>query len=360
MNLASEVPRFGNWDQMQLGKEILTLEASALLQLAREFDYQAFAKAVEMVAKCQGNLIVIGMGKAGLIGKKISATLASTGTPSHFLHPGEAYHGDLGRIHKNDIAMVLSFSGETEEVTRLLPSLVQAQVPLIAITKEKTNTLGEAATVTLPLGDLKEACSLGLAPSTSTTAMLAIGDAVALVASKQKDFAAEDFARFHPGGSLGKKLATVNELMRPLGECRLASDKMSVREILASLSSPGRRTGAIILTNSQGELSGVFTDSDLARILERKEDHLLSLPIHEIMTANPATIDSGEKVAVAVLLLQEKKISELPVVDVKNRPVGLIDITDLLTLMPTAENLSPSPELTNGSGPFQILPSSQE
>jgi arabinose-5-phosphate isomerase len=285
-------------------------------------------------------VIVSGMGKAGLVGQKTTATLASTGTRAHFLHPAEAIHGDLGRVHSDDVVLMLSQSGETEEIVRLLPSLAELGVPLIAITARATSRLGRAADVVLSLGTLREACTLGLAPSTSTTAMIAVGDALALVVSRMKGFAAEDFARFHPGGSLGLQLSRVEEVMRPLQDCRVAADRLTVREVFVHLSRPGRRTGAIMLVDADGRLSGIFTDSDLARLFEANCDAAFDQPVRQVMTANPAKVEQGTRLPEAVEILRTKKISELPVVDEQNHPVGLIDITDVMSLLP-AEKATP-------------------
>ncbi len=206
-------------DQLRDAREIIQLESRALWKLADRLDGE-FCRAVEQLFGCRGSVIVSGMGKAGLIGQKIAATLASTGTRSHYLHPAEAVHGDLGRIHHEDVLLILSQSGETEEVVRLLPSLTTLGVPIVAVTGSRTSTLARAATVTIDLGPLKEACSLGLAPSTSTTAMLAMGDALALVTSRMRAFRREDFARFHPAGNLGRRLSRVDDCMRPLAQCR--------------------------------------------------------------------------------------------------------------------------------------------
>ena len=185
-------------------------------------------------------------------------------------------------------------SGETAEVTRLIPSLAEAAVPLVAITGNPQSALGRAAHVVLDLGPLKEACSLGLAPSTSTTAMLALGDALALVASRCRQFSREDFARYHPGGSLGRKLSKVEDVMRPLAECRVCAETWTVREVLVRVSRPGRRTGAIMLLDAHGVLSGIFTDSDLARMLEQNQDRSLDLPIGQVMTRHPTTVLDGQ------------------------------------------------------------------
>jgi arabinose-5-phosphate isomerase len=274
------------------------------------------------------------MGKAGLIGQKIMATLASTGTPSHCLHPAEAVHGDLGRVHAADVVLVLSQSGETEEVVRLLPPLAELGVPILALTGRADSTLGRAATVVIELGQLDEACPLGLAPSTSTTAMLAVGDALALVVSRLRGFGREDFARFHPAGSLGQKLSKVEHHARPLEQCRIASQEETVRQVLIHVSVPGRRTGATMLVDEQGRLAGIFTDSDLARLFERRRDGELDGPVRKVMTVNPLKVVVGSMMTDAVALMAQRKISELPVVDDQGRPVGLIDITDVVGLLP--------------------------
>jgi arabinose-5-phosphate isomerase len=322
-------------EQLKYAAEIIEIEGNTLLSLAKRLDGE-FCRAVDLVFRCSGSLIVTGIGKAGLIGQKLAATLASTGTRSHFLHPGEAVHGDLGRIHHNDVVLVLSQSGETEEVVRLLPSLASFGVPVIALTGRAASTLGRAATVVIPLGPLQEACSLGLAPSTSTTAMLAMGDALALVVSRLRDFRKEDFARFHPAGALGRQLAKVEDCMRPLAQCRLARADQTVREVLAAPRPSGRRTGAIMLTDSAGALVGIFTDSDLARLFERRREGSLDGPIRDVMTHGPRTVPQGSRMPDAVAIMAERKLSELPVIDATAKPIGLIDITDVVGLFPEA------------------------
>lgn len=308
-------------------------ESRALADLAKRLNSN-FCRAADCIFECRGSVIVSGMGKAGLVGQKITATLASTGTRSHFLHPAEAVHGDLGRVHPEDVMLILSQSGETEEVVRLLPSLTEMRVPILAITGRAESSLGRAARVILVLGLLDEACPLGLAPSTSTTAMLALGDALALVVSRMRNFTRDDFARFHPAGSLGRKLSKVENHFRPLEQCRVASDERSVREVFVSASMPGRRTGAIMLVDPAGQLSGVFTDSDLARLFEGRRDRDLDGPVREVMTSHPLTVPLGSLMTDAVALMARRKISELPVVDAEGKPAGLIDITDVVGLLP--------------------------
>ena len=321
------------FEQLRYARHVLEKEGRALMDVARRLD-RRFCDAVALLLECRGSVIVSGMGKAGLVGQKIMATLASTGTPSHCLHPAEAVHGDLGRVHRDDVLLILSQSGETDEVLRMLPSLAELGVPIVAITARPDSSLGRSAAVVLELGSLEEACSLGLAPSTSTTAMLALGDALALVVSRMRRFGREQFARFHPAGALGWKLSKVEQHMRPLAQCRAASEEHTVREILVEGSRPGRRSGAIMLVDGQGRLSGIFTDSDLARLFEQHRDAQLDAPVRTVMTAEPRRVVAGTLMSEAVALLARHKISELPIVDQHGRPLGLLDITDVVEMLP--------------------------
>ena len=321
------------FEQLRLARQIIEQESKTLLEVAGRLDSQ-FCEAVNHLYRCRGSVIVCGMGKAGLIGQKIMATLGSTGTRSHFLHPAEAVHGDLGRVHHDDVVLMLSQSGETEEIVRIIPSLVDIGAPILAMTARPDSKLGQAATVVLELGSLDEACPLGLAPTASTTAMLALGDALALVTSRMRNFAREDFARSHPAGSLGRKLSKVDEHLRTLSHCRVAPQEKTIRRILVDLSMPGRRTGAIMLVDGEGKLSGIFTDSDLARLFEHRREEALDRPIREVMTARPTTVRMGAKMTDAVATMAQRKISELPVVDAEGRPVGLIDVTDVVGTFP--------------------------
>jgi arabinose-5-phosphate isomerase len=324
------------FEQLRLARQIIEQESRTLLDVAERLDSQ-FCRAVDYLYRCRGSVIVCGMGKAGLVGQKIMATLASTGTRSHCLHPAEAVHGDLGRVHHDDVMLMLSQSGQTEEIVRILPSLADLGVPIVAITARADSTLGQAAAVVLELGPLDEACPLGLAPTTSTTAMLALGDALALVTSRLRNFAREDFARSHPAGSLGRKLSKVDHHLRALAQCRVALDEKTVRQVFVDLSVPGRRTGAIMLVDGEGRLSGIFTDSDLARLFEHRREDALDRPIREVMTARPVIVQTGTKMIDAVATMAQRKISELPVVDAAGRPVGLIDVTDVVGMFPEIE-----------------------
>ncbi|HEX5471647.1 MAG TPA: KpsF/GutQ family sugar-phosphate isomerase [Lacipirellulaceae bacterium] len=330
-------------EQLRAGREIVRREAAGVWKVSYRLN-STFCEAVKLLFTCKGSVIVTGMGKAGIIGQKIAATLSSTGTRAHFMHPAEAFHGDLGRVHPDGVVVMLTQSGETAEVVQLLPSLREFGVPLIAITAARTSSVGQAANVVIELGELEEVCSLGLAPSTSTTAMLAVGDALALVLSKMRNFQADDFARFHPGGALGRKLSRVDDIMRPIAECRVASDAQTVREVIVACSKPGRRSGAIMLTDKTGHLTGLFTDSDLARLFERRDEQSLDQPMSEVMIARPTTVPSGTRVGDAVMLLAQRKFRELPVVDKKGRPIGLVDVTDVVGLKAEAEAANAKPK----------------
>lgn len=319
------------YQQLCAAKEIVRHEAIALWHVSNRID-TAFTDAIELIQNVPGAVIVTGMGKAGIIGQKIAATMASTGVRAHFVHPAEAFHGDLGRFHEDDVVLALSQSGETAEVTQLLPTLRSRGIPIVAVVSSAECTLARAAEVVIELGKLDEACSLGLAPSTSTTAMLSLGDALALVLSQVRGFQPEDFAKHHPGGSLGKRLSNVEDVMRPLAECRVASAGAAARQVLIECSKPGRRTGAIMLTDDQGRLAGLFTDSDLARLFERGGEAKLDQPIAELMMQKPTTITAGAKTAAAVEMLAQRKFSELPVVDSDGKPAGMIDVTDVVGL----------------------------
>lgn len=328
---ALDAPALTPFQQLRYAREIIEMEADALSHLAERLNAD-FLEAVSHIFCCESNIIVTGMGKAGLIGQKIAATLSSTGTRSHFLNPAEAFHGDLGRIHKDDVVIILSQSGTTDEIVRLLPSLAEFNTTIIAITRDCKSPLGAAATVVLELGPLQEACALGLAPSTSTTAMLAYGDSLALVTSRMRNFCREDFARFHPGGNLGTQLAQVDQRMRPLDQCRCAEEAETLRQVLSKHPLEGRRSGAVVIVDAMQRLTGIFTDSDLARLFESHRETALDRPISEVMTRQPILVPSGSMLCDAMTIMAERKLSELPVVDAAGIPLGLLDITDLVNV----------------------------
>jgi len=320
-----------SFERMQYASQVVKQQSEAVVALANHIPAE-FDLAVELMLGCQGSIIVTGMGKAGWIGQKVSASLASTGTCSHFLHPAEAIHGDLGRVGPNDLVLAFSNSGETGEIVTLLPSLKKMGVPLIAVTANRESTLSKQSDLTLDYGKTPESGHLGLAPSTTTTLMLVLGDALALTLSQERKFQPQDFAKYHPGGSLGRRLSLVEEIMRPTSQCRVAIETETVRAIYIRNQSETRRSGAVMVLSAQGTLTGVFTDSDLARLLEKQQDSQLDAPISEVMTHGPVTVCEGTRTEVAVETLACRNISELPVVDGENRPIGMIDITDVVNL----------------------------
>ncbi len=323
------------FDRLAYAQRVLRAEAASLDVVAGRLD-DGFTQVTDAIFACRGRVAVIGVGKSADVGQKIVGTLNSTGTRAYTLDATRAVHGDLGSIHPDDVALLLSHSGESEELLRLLNPLKKLASAVLAITSSPTNTLARVADSAIIYGPVKEACPLALAPSTSTTVMLALGDAIAFTLLEQRQFTAEEFAKFHPAGSLGRKLAIVSEWMRQGEELRLAPQTDSVREVFARVRHTGRRTGAIMLVAHDGRLAGLFTDSDLARLFENREDNLLDSPIANLMTREPVVISPDARVTVALEILKSRKFSELPVVDEAGRPVGMLDITDLIGLDPLA------------------------
>ncbi|QDT14516.1 KpsF/GutQ family sugar-phosphate isomerase [Alienimonas californiensis] len=311
--------------------EVLRAEADALLALAKS-PPAGLLDAADLIESRGGGVVVTGMGKAGLVGRKIAATLASLGTPACVLHPGEAVHGDLGMVRDDATVLALSHSGETAEVTQILAPLARREVPVVAVTARAGSTLGRAATVVVAMGQLREADVHNLAPTVSTCAMMALGDALAVLLSERAEFTPDRFAAFHPAGSLGRKLARVDEVMRTGSAVRVFADYEPVRKVLVTAEGE-RRTGAVMLIDDAGRLTGLFTDSDLARLLARRGEHELDRPVSAVMTRSPITVGEHVSVGEAVSLLKGRKLSELPVVDASGRPVGLVDITDLIGLV---------------------------
>jgi arabinose-5-phosphate isomerase len=288
---------------------VLRLEASAIQNLEPRLG-ASFDRAIDLILACTGMVVVTGMGKAGLVGQKISATLASTGTPSLFLHPGEA------------------------ELKALIPAARRLGTPLIALTESAASTLGRHADCVLELGPLPEACPLGLAPTASTSAMLALGDALAMVVLEERGFSKEDYARFHPAGSLGRRLMQVGELMRRGHELPLCPDTATVLEVLEVMTRTPGRPGAALLTDPTGRLSGIFTDGDLRRTIARATGPFQAEPIAAHMGRHPKTIPPTALAEDAMRLLRDHKIDQLAVVDPTHHPIGLLDIQDVLDLKP--------------------------
>ncbi|MBA4187067.1 MAG: KpsF/GutQ family sugar-phosphate isomerase [Planctomycetaceae bacterium] len=323
---------------------ILRAEASSLAVVADRLD-DGFDKVVDILFKCRGRVAVIGVGKSADVGQKITGTLNSTGTRSYILDATRAIHGDLGMVHPDDVALMLSHSGESDELLRLLSPLRKISSGLVAITGSSKSTVARSADAAIVYGQITEVCPMALAPSTSTTIMIALGDAIAFSMLEQRQFTPEQFARFHPGGSLGRRLATVAECMRHGHELRIALSSDTIRTVFARVRHTGRRTGAIILTDSEGRLTGLFTDSDLARLFEARQDDALDSPVERVMTRNPVVIGPDARLGEALDILKSRKISELPVVDLEGRPVGMLDITDLIGLEPVASVAETRPVL---------------
>jgi len=317
---------------LDYARRVIQAEADAIASMTPIVNGR-FARAVEMIYHCTGSCIVSGIGKAGIIGRKISATLASTGTPSHFLHPAEAVHGDLGRLRRDDIVMILSYGGETDEIIRLINLVKQLQIRLIAITGDEGSTLGRYSDVVLCMGKVNEACPLGVAPSVSTTCMLAIGDALAFTVMKARDFSVEDYVRFHPGGSLGAKLMTVEQSMmfRPGEKLPIADTEDTVRRMLDKTNDL-KRHGAVMIVDADGRLAGIVTDADLRRLLTRQGAAAFDLKAGAIMTAGCKRIRADALAAEATAIFHKHRIDELPVVDAADRPVGLIDVQDVVMI----------------------------
>jgi len=308
-------------------KEVLRIEAEAIRRLIPRIDSK-FEKAVEMIYNCKGRVVVTGMGKPGFIAQKISATLSSLGTPSLFLHPAEALHGDLGRVTKDDVVIAISNSGETEEITRFLPMVKKIGAKMIALTGRQRSTLAKFSDITIDVSVEKEACSLGLAPTSSTTATLAMGDALAVALLDKRGFKKEDYAFYHPAGALGKRLLLkVEDIMRKGSDNPIVKENAIIKDVLLKITKA--RAGSAAVVNASGKLVGIFTDGDLRRHLEIDPD-LTKKRVSQVMTKGPTTIKKGHLAAEAFKILKEKRIDEVPIVNEKNKPVGLLDVQDLL------------------------------
>lgn len=314
-------------------EHVIRSEGQAVIGLAELTRKPAFAQAVRLFLECRGSVIVTGMGKAGLVGHKISSTLASTGTASHFMHPAEAVHGDLGRILSTDIVLALSHSGESEEIIRLIEPLKQMQVKLVAIVGDSQSRLAAHSEVALCMGMLIEACPLGVAPSVSTTCMLALGDALALTTMKARHFSVEDYARFHPAGALGRKLLTVGQTMlfKPGETLPLAQMGDTILQMLEK-NKVSKRHGAVMVTDPQGQLAGIITDADFRRTISTHGTAAFSLPCSQVMTPNCKRIGENDLAAEAMAIFHKYRIDDLPVVDAGNRPVGMIDVQDIVAI----------------------------
>ncbi len=311
----------------KLAQRVLRLESEAVALQVRHVD-EAFLRAAQLIARCSGRVILMGIGKSGLIGRKLAATFSSTGTPSFFVHPTESMHGDLGMVIAGDVVLALSYSGETEEMKRLLSILKSRKLPLIAMTGRPGSMLGKSADVVVHVNVQKEACPLNIAPTSSTTAMLAMGDALALCVMEMKGFDKDDFARLHPGGALGKRLTLrVRDMMHQSKENPLMLENETVEDALEVMTQT--RMGAASIVDRRGRLTGVFTDGDLRRGLQ-KEPSLLTRKVGDVMTRSPRTIGPDDLVADVAALFKKFGLDNFPVVDKHGKPVGILDEKDLL------------------------------
>lgn len=311
----------------ELAVEVLEIEAHSILKLKNSIN-ESFTKAIDILYACKGRVIVTGMGKSGLIGKKIAATLSSTGTPSYFLHPAESTHGDSGIITREDVIIAISNSGETKELLNLLPLIKRFGVPMIALTGGLNSTLARTSDVTLDISVEKEACPLNKAPTASTTATLAMGDAIAVCLLEKRGFTEEDFLIFHPGGALGKGfLYSVSELMLTGEKLPLACENDKFTDVIELISQ--KKLGLAIITDKNGLLTGVLTDGDIRRTLI-KHNNIQDLKVKDVMTLNPKTIMPNELAAKALHLMEKFSITALAITDENKKPVGVLHIHDLL------------------------------
>lgn len=311
----------------ELGLSVIETEAQAVFELGRNLDLR-FNRACEILLSCKGRIVVTGMGKSGHIGGKIAATLASTGSPAFFMHPGEANHGDLGMLTRDDVVLAISYSGATQEIVSLLPIMKRLGVPLIAMTGSPDSPIANLANVHLDIGVTQEACPLGLAPTTSTTVSLVLGDALAIALLKARGFSVEDFARSHPGGSLGKRLLLkIDDLWHADDYLPCIIESASIREALIVVTA--KKLGMTCVVDHLGQLMGIFTDGDVRRCLTQDID-IKTTALSEIITRNPHTVTPGMLAAEALSLMQKHKITSLAVIDTQNRPLAVVHLHDLL------------------------------
>ncbi len=313
---------------LETARKVLEIEARALAELVERLD-QSFLQAVEFLAACCGRVVVTGMGKSGIIGQKISATFSSTGTPSFFLHPAEALHGDLGRLVPNDVVVALSYSGETEEILRLLDTVKRLAIKLITLTGNRASTLAAASDVVIDVGIRREACPLGLAPTASTTAMLAMGDALAMALSEKRGFKEEDYAALHPGGGLGVKLRRVANVMRTGDQVPRVAPRAQMPDVIYEMSKKGLGMTAVVEDGNR--VVGIISDGDLRRFLQREGNRALSLTAADCMTPKPVTIASKELATSALSLMENRRITALLVVEPAGKLEGVVHLHDLWT-----------------------------
>jgi len=308
-------------------KEVIRKEAEAVAHLEKKID-EAFVRAVEMILKCKGRVIVTGIGKSGIIGKKIAATLTSTGTAAFFLHPTEGIHGDLGMVRKNDVVIAITKSGGNDEVYQLIPLFKRLGVPIITFTGNPNSPVAEKSDMVIDVSVDQEACPYNLIPTSSTTAALVMGDALAIALLEERHFSSEDFALLHPGGNLGRRLILkVSDIMHTGDQIPTVSEETGMKEVILEMTS--KRLGTTTVVNQKGKLVGIFTDGDLRRLVEKRDD-IFSLKAKQVMTKNPKTIDSDELAAKALNLMESYSITSLIIANGKREPVGIVHLHDIL------------------------------
>jgi len=308
-------------------KEVIRKEAEAVAALEKKID-DNFVRAVELILKCNGRVIVTGIGKSGIIGKKIAATLTSTGTAAFFLHPAEGIHGDLGMVKKNDVVIAITKSGGTDELYQLIPLFKRLGVPIITLTGNPDSSVAEKSDVVIDVSVAHEACGNDLVPTSSTTAALVMGDALAIALLDERHFSSEDFALLHPGGHLGRKLLLkVLDIMHTGDEIPKVSEDTGMKQVILEMTS--KRLGTTTVVNQKGELTGIFTDGDLRRLVERTDD-IFSLKAGGVMTKSPKTIDADDLAAKALNLMESYSITSLVVTDERKQPVGIVHLHDIL------------------------------
>jgi arabinose-5-phosphate isomerase len=314
---------------LDTARRVLKIEAQAISDVLARLD-ATFEKAVDLLFACKGRVVVTGMGKSGLVARKISATLSSTGTPSFFLHPAEAVHGDLGMLARGDILLAVSYGGETEEIVRLLEAIKRLQMPLVTLTGKTSSTLAEASDVVLDVSVKEEACSLNLAPTSSTTVAMAVGDALAVSLLDKRGFQPNDFAALHPAGRLGRKLLRVEDLMHAGGALPRVSPETKMPDVFHEMSA--KKLGMTTVTQADGRLSGIITDGDLRRLMEVHRGATLEMTAAQAMTRNPQTIAPHVLASEALNVMEKKKITSIVVVDETQAVLGVVHLHDLWTL----------------------------
>jgi len=314
---------------LDTARRVLRIEAEALGELLLRLD-ASFEQAVELLLACKGRVVVIGMGKSGLIGRKIAATFSSTGTPATFLHPAEAIHGDLGMLMRDDVVLAVSYSGETEEIIALLETIKRLGLRMVTLTGHPQSTIAAASDVALDVSVKEEACSLNLAPTASTTATMAMGDALAVTLLDLRGFSPGDFAALHPGGRLGKKLLRAENLMHAGEAMPRVAATTKMPDVIYEISKKG--LGMTTVVDAEGRLAGILTDGDLRRMMQQRGAATLELAVGDCMTRNPQTIAPGELAGAALRMMEERKITSLVVVDAGRRPLGVVHLHDLWTL----------------------------